>query len=229
MNTRVTALQFSFCFSIIVHSAGIGTFVLWTSLRYEPATLPPQESPLTLTLVAAPDEPTPQPETPKLQPFVLRPVEPTPTIIVRPAAKLPEIPIITVPPRPPMAVQPRPLGPSPSTTVHGDASLLEPVLDVTTRQAQVEIKIQPSYLNNPEPPYPSAARRRHEQGLVLLAVKVTAEGRAAEVVIKQSSGFVPLDNAALNAVREWRFQPARIDSIPVESEIVVPVQFKLMD
>jgi len=56
---------------------------------------------------------------------------------------------------------------------------------------------------------------------------VTTEGRAARVEIKTSSGFSLLDDAAVEAVRDWEFQPARIGSLALESEIEVPVRFEL--
>ena len=66
---------------------------------------------------------------------------------------------------------------------------------------------------------------------MLLTVKITAQGRATEVTLKQSSGFpLPFDDAALQVVREWEFVPARIGSIVVKIRgLEVPVRFKLTD
>jgi periplasmic protein TonB len=89
------------------------------------------------------------------------------------------------------------------------------------------VKARPNYLKNPEPIYPLAARRRHQEGLVLLAVIATTRGRAARVEVKQSSRFPLLDETAIQAVRGWEFEPARIGALAVESEIEVPVRFKL--
>ena len=63
----------------------------------------------------------------------------------------------------------------------------------------------------------------------MLAVRVTADGRAARVEVKESSGFVALDEAAVDAVQKWEFIPARIGSRAMESEIEVPVRFQLYD
>jgi protein TonB len=66
------------------------------------------------------------------------------------------------------------------------------------------------------------------QGVVLLRVHVRADGSVAEVTVAQSSGFSQLDDAALKTVRErWRFIPARLDGIPVESWVEVPIRFVL--
>lgn len=94
-------------------------------------------------------------------------------------------------------------------------------------QARPDVEAKPNYLKNPEPDYPELARRRHQEGLVVLVVKVTAQGRAERVEIKKSSGFSLLDDAALEAVRDWEFQPARLGALALESEIEVPVRFEL--
>lgn len=83
------------------------------------------------------------------------------------------------------------------------------------------------YLNNPEPVYPLMSRNRGESGKVLLLVQVTAQGTAAQVEIKQGCGFPRLDQAALNAVRNWRFVPARRGDEAVAASVVVPITFRL--
>ena len=59
------------------------------------------------------------------------------------------------------------------------------------------------------PPYPSSARRLNIQGTAILHVLVAESGRVAEVIVKQSAGHPDLDQAATDAVRRWRFEPAR--------------------
>ena len=83
------------------------------------------------------------------------------------------------------------------------------------------------YLKNPPPAYPPIAKRRGEEGKVLLRVLVSADGRAVTVDLQQSSGSVPLDEAALSAVRQWRFVPAKMDGLAVESRVQVPIIFRL--
>ena len=62
---------------------------------------------------------------------------------------------------------------------------------------------------------------------MLLAVKVGVEGRATSIALKQSSGYAALDAAAIEAVRDWEFEPARLGATPVVSNIEVPVRFQL--
>ena len=86
-----------------------------------------------------------------------------------------------------------------------------------------------AYLRNPPPRYPLAARRNGEQGTVTLRVLVDREGLPASVAVEKTSGFAPLDNAAREAVRAWRFAPARRGSQAVEAWVLVPVVFRLED
>lgn len=83
------------------------------------------------------------------------------------------------------------------------------------------------YLRNPPPRYPLAARRAGEQGTVTLKVLVTREGLPARVDLEKSSGSAHLDHAALEAVKTWRFAPARQGAEPVESWVLVPIVFRL--
>jgi len=78
-----------------------------------------------------------------------------------------------------------------------------------------------------KPSYPTSARRAGIQGTTLLGVFVAADGRVGEVVVKQSAGHPDLDAAAADAVRRWRFEPARRGSEPVAMWVLLPVQFRL--
>jgi protein TonB len=62
---------------------------------------------------------------------------------------------------------------------------------------------------------------------VTLRVLVTREGRAARVDIEKSSGSNRLDAAALEAVKAWRFVPARQGQDAIESSVLVPIVFRL--
>ena len=83
------------------------------------------------------------------------------------------------------------------------------------------------YLHNPKPVYPWAARRRGDEGRVTLRVRVSAQGAALAVEIAGSSGSSLLDEAALDAVRRWRFVPARRGNEAIESWVSVPIVFRI--
>jgi protein TonB len=84
-----------------------------------------------------------------------------------------------------------------------------------------------AYLNNPAPSYPVFAKRAREQGVVLLRVQVDADGGVEEIRIHKSSGSQRLDDAALAAVKRWRFVPARSGDRAVAGIALVPIHFQL--
>jgi len=88
---------------------------------------------------------------------------------------------------------------------------------------------KPRYRSNPEPDYPLASLRRHEEGTVLLNVQVEPDGRPSSISLRQSSGHPLLDEAALDAVRRWTFEPALAAGTPVSSLAIVPVRFSTAD
>ena len=94
-------------------------------------------------------------------------------------------------------------------------------------KAQAGQMFLPRYLNAARPAYPILARMRGYEGMVLLAVQVLTDGRAGEVRIKKSSGYALLDQSALNAVRAWRFEPARKMDTPLVMTVDIPIRFSL--
>jgi len=86
------------------------------------------------------------------------------------------------------------------------------------------------YASNPRPAYPAIARRRGQQGTVTVRVLVGADGSVERAEVADSSGFDALDDAALETVRSrWRFVPARHDGLAVESWVLVPIRFALLE
>jgi periplasmic protein TonB len=113
-----------------------------------------------------------------------------------------------------------------------------PVLE--SRPVPAEQKVEPmvedivepprfgvSYLNNPAPDYPAMSRRAGEEGRVVMKVLVSAEGLAEDVQIEKSSGSERLDNAAMDAVKKWRFIPAKKNNQPLSAYVLVPMKFSL--
>ena len=88
---------------------------------------------------------------------------------------------------------------------------------------------QAAYLNNPVPAYPMVARRMGWQGRVVLNVEVLASGLPGQVKLHQSSGHDVLDNAAMQAVRGWRFVAARQGGQVVSKWFLVPIPFILKE
>ncbi|MEY3621709.1 MAG: hypothetical protein RL132_791 [Pseudomonadota bacterium] len=68
--------------------------------------------------------------------------------------------------------------------------------------------IDASFRGNQPPVYPVIARRRGEQGTVILRVLITPDGRASDVELVRGSGSAHLDRSAIETIRQWRFVPA---------------------
>ena len=86
---------------------------------------------------------------------------------------------------------------------------------------------RPGYLDNPVPDYPALARRRGQEGTVLLRVDVDAKGKPTRVTVQKSAGFSLLDNTAIQAVKRWKFKPAQVAFFTVGSTVDVPITFRL--
>ncbi len=84
-----------------------------------------------------------------------------------------------------------------------------------------------AYLNNPKPGYPEFAKRMGMEGTVMLKVLVSRQGTVLKIEVAHSSGYEILDKAAAEAVRNWRFIPARKGDSPIDQWVQVPVAFHL--
>ena len=73
------------------------------------------------------------------------------------------------------------------------------------------------------PVYPPKCRRLGIEGTVRVRVLVGQKGRPKEVTIERSSGDEALDESAQVAVRDWRFEPARRDGVPIQAWAGVPI------
>lgn len=234
---KFTSLQFSFCLSLIGHAVLFGAVAVGGLLSHR-AAVPEAEQIFTLTLVAAPDEPALE-ETKHSDELVSPTLAPSSELrsvinVLESVAKAEPTPDAAPPPQ--LIEAPNPITSlSPQAKAVNDSVQTKPVnnreLDAAgyakPGRVVTPMRAQPNYLKNPEPIYPLMARRHNQQGLVLLTVMVTAKGGVSHVELKQSSGFPVLDEAALQAVRRWEFEPARIGSLGVESQIEVPVRFIL--
>ncbi|KRG39781.1 energy transducer TonB [Stenotrophomonas pictorum JCM 9942] len=79
---------------------------------------------------------------------------------------------------------------------------------------------------SPAPTYPPAALRRGDSGTVVVQAVVDTRGVPLDVKIIQRSGSRDLDRAALDAVRNWRFQPAQSNGQPMQGTLEIPFDFK---
>lgn len=101
------------------------------------------------------------------------------------------------------------------------------VAHLTVADLPVGTLVDAAPVRNPRPRYPAVAIRQRIEGRVVLRVTIAADGRVSDIEVADSSGFAVLDNAATNALRQWRFTPATRDGQRVESTLVLPVRFRL--
>jgi TonB family protein len=84
----------------------------------------------------------------------------------------------------------------------------------------------PLAISTPDPDYTEEARRAKTQGTCILGLIVDAEGHPHDIRIVRGLGS-GLDAKAIEAVRQWRFDPAKKDGKPVSVLISVEVAFRL--
>lgn len=77
------------------------------------------------------------------------------------------------------------------------------------------------------PVYPYSARKRGEQGMVLVRVRVNDAGRVESSTLYRSSGHADLDEAAVACVWKWNFAPGESGGRAVGSSAVVRVSFRI--
>jgi len=84
----------------------------------------------------------------------------------------------------------------------------------------------PKALYAPDPEYSEEARKAKYQGTVVLWMVVGSDGRAQQIRIQRSLGM-GLDEKAIEAVRQWKFEPAKLNGQAVPVQINVEVNFRL--
>src|SRR5206468_9141594 len=84
----------------------------------------------------------------------------------------------------------------------------------------------PRVLYNPDPEYTEEARKAKYQGVVVLWLIVGQDGRTKDIRISRSLGM-GLDQKAVEAVKLWKFEPAKKDGAPVAVQMNVEVNFRL--
>jgi protein TonB len=185
---------------------------------------PPKPAPV---VKKAEPKPKPAPK-PKPKPVVEQPVAEPQPVVQQPIAQQPIVQQPIAPPvqteQPVIDEQPSPL-PVKQVPVAEKAPALEPALEPAIEPPSFGA----AYLNNPPPRYPTLSRRMGEEGRVLLRVLVAKNGNADKVEVEKGSGSERLDEAALEAVRKWKFVPAKQNNQPVSAYVLVPMKFSLRD
>jgi TonB family protein len=119
-----------------------------------------------------------------------------------------EVPTPPATTAPPVAVSPQPPPPAERVRVDGNAQ-------------------QANLISRTKPTYPPLARQARIQGVVKLEAVINKDGSVENLTVV--SGHPLLIQAALDAVRHWRYKPTIRNGVPVEVVTTVDVNFKLAD
>ena len=149
------------------------------------------------------------------------PVKPVPQPLPKPKPVIQRV--LTEKPVAAPAPEPKPLPITPQPAPKPVEQPPEPVLSAPV----VPPRFDAAYLNNPSPSYPALSRRHGEAGKVMLRVQVSSDGRPQQIELQRSSGYSRLDDAAMAAVRQWRFIPAKRGDENLTEWVLVPLVFKL--
>jgi TonB family protein len=173
------------------------------STRQEPASAPRAAD---ATVVAEP-KPKPSPKQSREPEVVLR------------DAKLPN---------PPRALA-APSAPEPSALIAA-SKLDSPLVEVLSAPAATprwvissSAPIPAKLLHKVQPLYPQTALARHVEGTVLLRALVSHKGEVKSVTVIQGNEM--LAQAAVRAVKQWRYSPAQLDGQPVDAEANITISF----
>ena len=159
--------------------------------------------------------PSPTPPLP-LAPVPLRPVE----------AKPPQVVPAAVPAAMPSTAAAPPPGPAPHPGV--TSTPLSIGIDPTWYIAR-QVDVPAHAVGSVVPAYPEQARRRSQEGTLKLMLKIDDLGRVRDVEVVEADIPGVFDEAALEAFRNARFQPAMKDGRPVRYQAYIRVVFKLRD
>ena len=85
----------------------------------------------------------------------------------------------------------------------------------------------PLYRENAPPAYPEIARVRGYEGIVLVSAEILPDGRVGNMKIRKSSGYAILDQSAIEAVKPWKFEPAKKSGNPFTVWVELPIKFIL--
>ncbi len=100
------------------------------------------------------------------------------------------------------------------------------LLDQTAKTGNIFTPVRP--LKTDRPPYPRRARQEGWHGRVILRLSIQPTGTVERAAIHESSGYPLLDDSAIKAATQWKFQPAKNGGFPVASTVNIPIQFDLV-
>lgn len=112
------------------------------------------------------------------------------------------------------------------STISVDADSVMQVCDLKHAELAEHCVSPPQALTKINPVYPEKARRARTEGTVILDLIVQKDGSTREIHPTSSPSKL-LSQAAIDAVKQWRFDPPTYQGNPVEAEMTVQVNFSL--
>jgi protein TonB len=82
----------------------------------------------------------------------------------------------------------------------------------------------PVPVRTPPPRYPAKLEAEGISGMVVVNIVVDADGEVEDVVVRKSTHSA-FEKPAMDAVRKWRFKPARKDGDAIRSKVALPLKF----
>jgi protein TonB len=223
--------------SAIAHAAVI--IVLVVSTMYATDVLPEPREAITFVVPVAPPPPPPPPPAPavveRAAPKVAKVVRP------RPAPVVAKAPVVAAPVEAPDTITPETgleggefdIEPGfergvAGGVIGGIAGGLEIAAPLPPPAAPVRVGGEisaPRLIERVEPEYPALAIAAQVEGMVILEATVDRTGAVADARVLRSHGV--LDEAALDAVRQWRYEPLLLNGKPTPFVLTVTLSFSL--
>lgn len=76
------------------------------------------------------------------------------------------------------------------------------------------------------PVYPYEMKREGINGVVSVTFEVDEQGNVQDPAVQKSTNS-KFDQAALDAIKKWKFKPGRRDGVPVKMKVAIPLQFSV--
>lgn len=149
--------------------------------------------------------------------------------------KMPQVPLVAglrsaprsdAAPRPQMSLNVPSFETAPGNMSMGIASV-SPLAAPQSEFDLSQVDTQPQLVGRVNPVYPYAARQKNLEGVVVVRFLVDVEGRVTKASVVEANPAQVFEQAALEAVSKWRFQPAQLDGERVATWMSVPIRFKM--
>jgi protein TonB len=84
---------------------------------------------------------------------------------------------------------------------------------------------EPKLISSTRPVYPQLARQSKVEGDVVVIADIDAAGKV--IAARATAGPMNLRQAAVDAVRNWKYEPANLSGKPTSAQVSIKIQFRL--